>query len=252
MVRGRVILTFLATLTALAGSVLAVHAEAGWSVVQTAKGSPMGSGATILITPNGMRTSDAKSGVSMFTRGPAWNVVLFNTQTRSIYQTTLTGWIQSIEKRRGNAGGRFSGATWKRGQSAVNIAGANAYEFLTDRPPTGGGRQIKGPDGKLRYVPAISGARLYVAQDIATPEQVSNLISKFYGVPDCKRIPLKLVVAEVGKAPVVAVDTLRVARVNIPDNMFQVPVGFKPVKSDMEIFIDRQSMDEIDSLLKDL
>lgn len=245
---GSLALAVLACL-ALPGQALA---EAGWSIMQTAKGSPMGSGATIVITPSGMRTSDPKSGVSMFTKGPQWNVVLFNTQTRNIYQTTLQGWIQSIEKRRGNAGGRFSGATWKRGQTAVNIAGANAYEFLTDRPPTNGGRQVKGPDGRLRYVPAISGAKLYVAQDIATPEEVSRLISQIYGVPDCKRIPLKLIVNEQGKPPLVAVDTVRIARIDVPDSLFQVPQGFKPVKSDMEVFIDRKSMDAIDDVLKDL
>ncbi len=243
----------LATMLVLAGTIGSAQAEAGWSIVQTAKGSPMGSGATILITPTGMRTSDAKSGVSMFTKGPSWNVVLFNTQTKSIYQTSLQGWIQSIEKRRGASGGRFSGATWKRGQTAVQVAGAKAYEFLTDRPPTGGARAVKGPDGKLRNMPAISGARLYVAQEIATPEEVSKLISQIYGVPDCKRIPLKLIVNEVGKAvPTVAVDTVRIARVNVPDAMFQVPTGFKAVKTDMEVFIDRQSMDAIDSMLKDL
>ena len=223
--------------------------EVGWSITQTAKGSPMGSGATMIITPTGMRTSDAKSGVSLFTRGPAWNVVLFNAQNRSIYQTSLANWLRSIQTRR--AGGRFEGATWKRG-GTTQISGARAYEFLIDRPPSGGGRPVKGPDGKMRVLPAISAAKLYVAQDIATPPEISNLISKIYGVPDCQRIPLRMEVTEVGKRPILAVDTVRIARVNVPDSMFAIPVGFKPVKSDMEVFIDSQSMNAIDDLLKDL
>lgn len=246
MGKWRVMLLSVVTLTTTGTSAYAAP-EVGWSIRQTAKGSPMGNGATILITPTGMRTSDAKSGVSMFTKGPAWNVVLFNTQTRNIYQTSLAQWIQSIQKRK--AGGRFEGANWKRG-GTTTIAGVRAYEFALDRPVAG--RTVRGPDGKPKAIPSISAARLFVAQDIVTPPQVSDLVSKIYGVPDCQRIPLRMEVTEAGKRPVMAVDTVSISRVNVPDAMFQVPGGLTPVKSDMEVFIDRKSMDALDDMLKDL
>lgn len=240
----------LSAITLLATSSSAYAApEVGWSIRQTAKGSPMGTGATITITPTGMRTSDPKSGVSMFTKGPSWNVFLFNTQTGNIYQTTLPQWIQSIQKRKAANGGRFEGANWKRG-GTTQIAGVRAYEFAIDRPVAG--RTLRGPDGKPKVIPSIAAAKLFVAQDIVTPPQVSDLVSKIYGVPDCQRIPLRMEVTEAGKRPVLAVDTISIARVNVPDAMFQIPPGLKPVKSDMEVFIDRKSMDQLDDMLKDL
>lgn len=247
MVNWRVLPALMATMLSIGAANAAP--EVGWSITQTAKGSPMGTGATIIITPTGFLTTNAKSGVSMFTRGPAWNVVLFNTQTRSIYTTSLQNWIASIQKRKAASGGRFDGASWKRGGTS-NVAGVRAYEFAIDRPIAG--RTVRGTDGKVHQVPPIQAASLFVAQDIVTPPQVSDLVSKIYGVPDCQRIPLRMVVTEAGKRPILAVDTVRVARVNVPDAMFAIPGGLKPVKSDMEVFIDRRSMDAIDDILKDL
>ena len=98
----------------------------------------------------------------------------------------------------------------------------------------------------------IQGASLWVASDISTPPEVSKIICQFYGVPDCQRIPLRMTVNEAGKPPQVAVDTSRVAKMNIPDNMFAVPRGYQPVKQDSDVFIDKESMDTLDEMLNDL
>lgn len=224
--------------------------EQGYAITQTAKsGAALGGGMTLYISPQGMRTYEAKSGVSVLTHAPGWTVYIFNDKTKRVYSTAMQPWLDSFKRR--NLGGRFEGASWRRGNANGAVAGVRAYEFVMDKPP-----QIKTTskslNGKMKAYGQIQGASLWVASDIATPPEVSKIICQFYGVPDCQRIPLRMTVNESGKPPQVAVDTSRVAKMDIPNNMFSVPNGYQAVKQDSDVFIDKESMDTLDEMLNDL
>jgi hypothetical protein len=236
----------------LAGTIAQAPAfcEQGYSITQTAKsGAALGGGMTLYISPQGMRTYEAKSGVSVLTHAPSWIVYIFNDKTKRVYSTNLQPWLDSFKRR--NIGGRFEGASWKRGNPNGAVAGVRAYEFVMDKPPMLK-TTSRALNGKAKNYQQIQSASLWVASDIATPPEVSKLICQFYGVPDCQRIPLRMTVNEAGKPPQVAVDTSRVAKMNIPDNMFAVPRGYQPVKQDSDVFIDKESMDTLDEMLNDL
>jgi hypothetical protein len=183
----------------------------------------------------------------MFTKGPNWTIAIFNDKTRRIFQSPLQQWLVSFKQR--GMSGRFDGATWRRGREG-NIAGVRAYEFVMDHPPPI--KTAKQLSGKMAKFAGLSSATMWVAADIATPPQVSDLLSKLYGVPDCQRIPLRVTMTEIGKPPKVAVDTVRVGQVNVPDTVFTPPRGYQPVRQDSEIFIDKESMDTLDEMMKDL
>lgn len=229
-------------------SILPARAENGWVLSQMSQSSPMAGGQTIYITPSGMRSLDSKTGLSMFTKGPAWNVVLFNKQTRKFYQTPLQSWLQSFQRR--NLGGKFEGASWRRGRQG-SVCNVRAYEFVMDHPPA-----MKAPartvHGHTRTMPTIKAASLWVATDIVTPPQVSAIISKIYGIPDCQRIPLRLVITDGSGRNQVAMDTMKVAKTPVPDSVFDIPAGYAQVKSDMEVLLDKESMDGFDDIMKDL
>lgn len=228
----------------------AAFAEPGWSVTQAAKGGTALTGQmTIYITSNGMRTYDPKNGVTLMTRGPNWTVYIYNTKTKKIYQSALQPWLASFKQR--GISGRFDGASWKRGNSNIAVAGQRAYEFVMDRPP-----QVKtnskSLSGKVKkYGSSIQGGSLWVASDIATPPQVSNIISQLYGIPDSQRIPLRMVAIENGR-PSTMMDTTKVARIDVPASIFAVPGGLQPVKQDADVFIDQESMDTLDEMLQEL
>lgn len=242
----------LTRLSALLGlcffSASAAFAENGWAVTQMSKEASLSGSLTLYITPSGMRSMDPKSGLNMFTKGPNWTIAIFNDKTKRIYQSPLQTWLMSFKQR--GLSGRFDGATWRRGKEGV-IGGVRAYEFVMDHPPPIR-TNAKTLNGKMAKFGGLSSATMWVAADIATPPQVSDLLSKLYGVPDCQRIPLRVTMTEIGKPPKVAVDTVRVAQVNVPDSVFGLPRGYQPVRQDSEIFIDKESMDTLDEMMKDL
>ena len=147
--------------------------------------------------------------------------------------------------------GRFEGATWKRGTDNFAIAGVRAYQFMMDKPPVTK-TSSKALNGRVKNFKSLQGASLWVASDIQTPPEVSNLLSQIYGVPDCQRIPLRVVVNEVGVGKSTAVDTLKISHLSVPDSAFAVPNGYQIAKTDTEVFIDKESADTIDEMLQDL
>ncbi|MBX9690648.1 MAG: hypothetical protein K2X27_28290 [Candidatus Obscuribacterales bacterium] len=246
---GRVIFGLLSSVICAAP----VMAENGWSLVQTARGgagAALGGGMTLYITPSGMRTMDPKSGINLMTHGPNWTVYIFNSKTKRVFSSQLQPWLASFKQR--NLTSRFEGASWRRGRQAP-VAGVNAYEFVMDRPPQlRPNAQQFGARGRRAPQSAVQAANLWVASDIVTPPQVSNILSQLYGVPDCQRIPLRVQLTETGKGQSTAVDTVRVARMNVPDSAFAPPNGYKSVKQDSDVFIDQESMDTLDEMLQDL
>lgn len=226
-----------------------LSAESGWSLNQTAtSGAALGGGMTIYISPNGLRSYEPKSGVSLLTHGPNWTVYIFNTKTKRMFSTQLQPWLQSFKQR--NLVGRFQGASWKRGNPNGQVAGVRAYEFVMDKAPPVR-TSSKSINGKIQQYGAIQAASLWVASDIKTPQQVSDILCNLYGVPDTQRIPLRVTLTQGGKTST-AVNTTTAARMNIPDNIFAVPTGYQMVKQDSDVFIDKESMDTLDEMLNDL
>ncbi|MBY0357587.1 MAG: hypothetical protein K2W82_06250 [Candidatus Obscuribacterales bacterium] len=227
-------------------SISQVKAADGWILSQKANsGVTAGSGQTLYITANGMRTSDAKSGVNMFTNSPNWNVTIFNSQTKRFYQTPLQSWVQSFKQR--SLGGKIEGGTWRKGGFG-NICGVRAYEYVMDHPSA---VRSTASRGRGKTLPTITAASLWVATDIVTPPQVSMIISKLYGVPDCQRIPLRVAITENGRQSIV-MDTQRATKAAVADALFTVPKGFQQAKTDMEVIMDKSSMDTFDDIMRDL
>lgn len=226
-------------------------AENGWTLTQVARGGAALSGMmTLYITPSGMRTVDPKNGVCLMTHAPSWTVYIYNTRTKRMFSSQLAPWLSSF-KQRGLAG-RFQGATWRRGNTNGVVAGVRAYEFVMDKPPPIRTAN-KTISGKVKAVAQMQSANLWVASDIATPREVSNILSSLYGIPDSQRVPLRVQVLEQGaRAPSSLVDTMRVQQGNVPDSTFAVPSGYVSVKQDADVFIDQESMDTLDEMLQDL
>ncbi len=240
----------LVSLLSLAFCSSPAFAEDGWSLSQIAKGgAALNGGMTLYITKTGMRTVDQKNGISLMTRGPNWTIYIFNSKTKRMFASALQPWLASFKQR--NLVGKFEGANWQRGGQSV-VAGVPAWEFIMAKPP-----QVptnsKVLNSKVRQqAGAIQAANLYVAASIETPRPVSEILSKLYGIPDVQRIPLRVTVVEANKGKSNAVDTTRVAHINVPESVFQVPTGYQMVKQDSDVFIDQESMDTLDEMLQDL
>ncbi len=225
-----------------------VLAEPGWALNQAARGGAALSGSmTVYVTANGLRTYEPKNGVSLMTHGPNWNVYIYNSKTKRMFSSQLQPWLSSFKTR--NLVGRFEGAHWRRGNQGV-VARVRAYEFVMDKPPPIK-TNSKALNGKIRPVGQMQTASLWLASDIATPPQVSDILCKIYGIPDSQRIPLRLTAVEDNRQNTL-VDTMSCVQQNIPDSVFAVPGGMTMVKQDSDVFIDQESMDTLDEMLQDL
>lgn len=229
-------------------TVAPAFAEAGWVLQQAASGGAALSGSmTVYVTANGLRTYEPKNGVSLLTHGPAWNVYIFNSKTKRMFSSQLNPWLSSFKTR--NLVGRFEGAQWRRGREGV-VSKVRAYEFVMDKPPPMR-TNSKALNGKVRAIGQMQSASLWLASDIATPPQVSDILCKIYGIPNSQRIPLRLTAVEDNR-PKTLVDTMSCTQQNIPDSAFAAPGGMTMVKQDSDVFIDQESMDTLDEMLQDL
>ncbi len=228
----------------------ALSAEAGWSLTQNARGgTTLSGGTTLYITSTGMRATNSQKGISLMTRGPNWTVYIFNDKTKQLFSSPLQPWLESFKQR--HLVGRFEGATWKRGNQNGSIANARACEFVMDKPPPVR-TSSRALNGKLKNYGTLQTASLWVASDIPTPPEISNIICKIYGVPDCQRIPLRVVLTEFGKGKSTVVDTTKIIHITVPDTAFAVPTGYQVAKTETDVFIDKESMDTLNELIQDL
>jgi hypothetical protein len=183
------------------------------------------------------------------THGPDWTIYIFNDKTKRVYTSSLQDWLASCKKR--EIAGRFEGATWKRGNKNIALAGVRAYEFLMDKPPPARTSSASLSGTTKSYNP-LQQASFWVASDIRTPPQISTILSRLYGVPDCQRVPLRLVIKEIGKDQSTAVDTLKISHVAVPATVFTVPRDYEPAQTDTAVFIDKQTEDALKEMLQDM
>lgn len=226
-----------------------VHAEVGWELFQTSRFVGKG-GQYMWVTPSGLKTTESTTGLNVVMRAPSWEVIMYNDQTKKFHKTNMQQWVSTMKQRKGVPS--LEGATWKRGRQGV-VAGQPAFEFIVDKFPQF--RQPVSVKGKtIKKVPnKLATASFWVAGNIAVPTQVSQMIAKFYGVPDSQRVPLRLVTTDIGKTkPEVQMDTIRVRQFNVPDSLFSVPRGYTQTRSEAEVFLDQESADTLNDLLKDL
>lgn len=219
-----------------------VMAETGWQVTQAGDASPMGAGTTMLVSANALRVSSGKGKIVMLMTAPSWNVVLLNTQAKTMFQTTLNDWLKTASQdKRHNT---MEGATWKRG-ATNKIAQMRACAFVMDKPPA---KPVSQPGTRVRA--PVTSAELWVAQDIETSPAVSNLFAKLYGIPDCRRLPLRLLTGSNGPATM-RLDTVAASGVALSSSQFQVPGGYKSVPSYIDVLTGSTDNDELSKLLNE-
>lgn len=224
-------------------------AKPGWIVTQ--KGSmPVGGASTITFCADGVCIGSKASGLYLVAKSPDWDITLFSTKNHACFKSTLKNWADSIRKRtKAAGGGPFDGAAWKPAGPGVKVAGFQTDSYVTE---TNGIRKMTCSRQGTSQPTKLPTARLYVAKDIATPPQVSAIVAQLYAIPNCQKLPLKLDFTLPGRRTITRVDTLQIAKQSIPPSTFAVPTGLKLVKSDMDVFIDQKSKDELDKELEGL
>ena len=222
---GRLIAATLALVACFQGCVLPALADAaGW--VLTQKSTRLGD-QYLYVSPEGMKIVNPKLGFNIVTRAPDWNIIIFNEQSHTYYQTTSEAWKHQIVARSGST--TFNGATWSK-MGEVRIAGVNSIAYRM----TGAMRKYNANGSSTPS--KVTGSTYCVSNDIKVPARLIELLATAYGLPPSTSVPLRLTYNEDGGERTM-LDTYRVDKAPIPLAYFAKPAGYKRVNSDAEVMM---------------
>lgn len=213
--------------------------ETGWFLQQ--KSSHTGE-QQLYVTATGIKTYSPKNKVGVFSRGPGWQVFMYNDQTKLYFDEPINQWIADLSKNKS----QLEGATWKAGRQA-NIAGLKATEYvMSSSPPPGATR----PKKRTQATPRA--ASFWVANEISIPRNLVGLMAKTYGLPSTYKVPLAFTVIGADGRTNTLLQTVSVQKVTMPPSLWLKPTGYKRAKSDVDVLVDQDTKDAIDDLIKEL
>jgi hypothetical protein len=198
--------------------------QQGW--VLTQKSTRLGD-QYLYVSPEGLKLVNPKLGFNIVTRGPDWNIIIFNEQTHNYYQTTSEAWKHQIVARSGST--TFSGANWQK-SGETKIAGMNSVSYRMNGT-------LRKYDAHGNSSPSkVTGSNYWVSSEIKVPARLIDLLATAYGLPPSTSVPLRLTYNEDGGERTM-LDTYRIDKAPIPVAYFAKPAGYKRVNSDAEVMM---------------
>ncbi len=213
--------------------------EPGWVLTQSS--TKMG-GQYVYISPGGMRLVNPKQGFNLVTHAPNWDITMFNEKTHCYYKTTIDGYKRELA---GQSQNDLQSSTWFKA-GAGSILGLRATEYKMN------GRTVQHKNAKGQITQSrIDGAQCWVATDIQVPPKLVDLIATAYGLPNESTFPLRVTYLDNATAHTV-LDTYRCNKTSFPANYFEMPGGYKPVKSAAEVMMNDEQKQIMDDMARDL
>lgn len=192
-------------------------------------------GRTTTVSKDGLKIVSRKGGLTIVSRAPEWNVVLFNSKSR-LY------WELPRAKFKGDPNARIYGndqkallkARWnKAGTGRILGRKVNVYEMV--RPPKGA------KEG------ATSGT-LYLDAEAAIAKEAFEILGKVYFLPPVIGVPLKFKFKDFDDGHINALDTGTLDTLMVSREAFVQPSNFKKAKSLEEVMVDPTSQATFDAL----
>lgn len=212
--------------------------ERGW--VLTQRSTKFGD-AYIYISPSGLKMVSPKLGATVVTCAPGWSVAMYNDKTRQFYSTTFQKWTSDLNEKMAKRGESLAEKPWVRG-GVGGVSGLKATQYSIQNA------SISARAGGKRST--VSAADCWVADEIQVPHQVSEMISKAYGLPNTRSFPLRISMVENG-APSVVLDTYYSKSCNIPSSWYSVPAGYGRASSEAEVMMDDDTKQMFKDMLND-
>lgn len=215
----------------------AAYAE-GWALTQ--RNDSMGD-LYVYIDKNGMKWNIPKQKIGFTTQAPDWKVSLYNDETKMFFETTLTDWQSKFSKMGKGNQAQLQRGGWQKGK-VEKIAGLNCTKYvMTGNVPL--------PNTKnKRTLAAVRQAACWLSNDITMSATLSDMFSKTYGLPATKFFPVRIAYLGSDGRPHLALDTFNSRPFVVPGGFFNRPQGYKPAKSETEVFMDEDTRE----FLKDL
>ena len=165
----------------------------------------------VYVSPQALKITFSNEKWANLAKPPDWDLFVFNPRAKVYCRTPLKEWR-----------GRKLGTSFVKGLKAVG------------KGETIAGIRTKIYDAESMEPGARAISRIFVAEDLGLPQQVSVILSGNDAIPLVKGIPLR-VQHSAGQAPGKTVETHLAKQMMMPASFFEVPPGFRRVTKPEEV-----------------
>lgn len=216
-----------------------IKGEEGWAIRQSSNFA-----GTVFsdLTPHALKMHIGRLGLTIITKAPKWNALVFNENAKTYADLPYKRWQQrfsiSLKSNYRDSQGQLALIAKDTGKT-MTIDHYRAFECWVLK---------KGEPQKHIAEEKIS--QLWIATDIKAPSQIAQIFCSHLGMPVKKGIPLKASHNNNGKM-VSVLETLSVERRRMPPATFAPLPGYRKVKDELELVMG-ESTDEVMGDLLDL
>ncbi len=204
----------------------------------------------LYVCKDGLKFFVPKRNFGMVSRAPNWQINLFNESTKKYFQTTM-------EKYAGNTAGKIVsfkgydniGRKWQTRKKAV-ICNYSAQEYclenLSNNDSISNIRNRKINNSNIHEID------YWVSDQISISDKIAEMLSKFYGLPNIKYLPLRLNYINTKNELTNVLNTYRITKTQAPISYFNSPNGYQLVTNESEVLLDNDSQQMLKDLANDL
>jgi len=207
------------------------NAKDCWLLQQLNPKSPYSQSQVVLINEEGVNV--AADDVKLFVVPPDYLVSFYNRSSRECYRATAKEWTSKYGARPFSQSGKWM----KKGINAkIDSLPANQY-FMMQGPKDKAGVQRE----------------IWTTEAIKTSPNVIAVLQHICGLAQgsVKGVPLKVTRFLDGGHKEVLLHTISVRRIATPKNAFVEPIGYKKVKSEIELMMNYDKNSGLKDLLDD-
>jgi hypothetical protein len=196
----------------------------------------------VYVSPKALRIDNQKTGTTIVSRAPAWEVDLYNKKNRTMYHTTTdkfkASFFQGITKvYRDNLGG----LKWKK-EGPDKQAGLPAIRYAV---------HLNGKLGSLELLKVpIQGAYYWLASDFKIPPKACNVLSQLNSLPLFGLLPIQCTYIGINRESSSPLFTQSVKKISVVDPFFDIP-KFDLAPSERDVFIDPAGRAAIEGMFGD-
>lgn len=211
--------------------------EKGWKIVQDDK---LFGRTTSFISKTGLLRQFPQMGGATVTLKPEWKIVFFSDATKLCCPMTMDTWRKRISSAtiglHATVPDSLLKQTWTGGVKGLK---ATAYRFFAQRSD----------GGQTKSFNCAQVVNVVLANDIELPLPVAKISCDCYCLPFTRKLPLEIEhIYNNSKGPGKIVSTFEVSPMPSDAGIICYPVGYKQVKSDLEVATGGM----IDDILKEV
>ncbi|MDR3612616.1 MAG: hypothetical protein P4L53_03565 [Candidatus Obscuribacterales bacterium] len=192
------------------------------------------------LTPAGIRLTNPRSGTSIVSKAPRWDIELFNDKTHLMGQITHEKYKHQIAA---TGTHEFISGQWERQRTPVTVCGLKCTEYRIK-----GAMQIVLANGARDTNTGVVGGVYIVYDGIKLDPGLTELMTVAYGLPNLSSLPLIMYWEMSDGSHSSRLETYRVDRTKIPLAFFDKPNGYKMASSSELVFLSPDQLEMMEMM----